>query len=304
MHNSTQTMMNTPARISEGDEFAGLVQRAAVQIGSLRRTLEEAAESDRIVRARVEELSRRLEQGERFNAEMDNRLEEATGAVTILEKTAAGLRALEGLIDRVHKARDQWEREWIDRLDSERAAFESRLNEHVRAVDERLEAHARRVDAVGAALDRKAAAIQARCSLALDQSEERMAQLERRSADLAGPTLDEFESLFVRAQALIGRGGSGDGGRQGSLAATVERAEQAVTDCNDAATRLNALIGHSVPARESLETAAEAAADRAALLDRCVNQATDQAQALVTIVKDVMPLLERAEGKRTIRAAA
>jgi hypothetical protein len=300
----TRTEIQTRPRLNESDDFAGLVQRAAVQIGSLRRTLEEAAECDRLVRERAAELARRLEQGERFNQEMDGRLAAASGAVGILEKTAAGLHALEGLIARVQAAKQEWEQAWARRLDEERAVFESRLNQHVREVDERQEAHAKRVDHVIASLDRKAAAIQARCALALDQSEERIAQLERRAADLAGPTLDEFQSLFERAQALIGAGPNGAQPREGTLHAAVAGAQQTVTDCNDAAVRLGALIEHSRPAREAIEAVTTAAAERAALLDRCMNQATDQAQALVTIVKDVMPLIERAEAKRSLRAAA
>jgi len=291
-------------KLSESDEFAGLVQRAAVQIGSLRRTLEEAAESDRLVRERVEELSRRLEQGERFNAEMDVRLAGATGAVTILEKTTAGLRALEGLIARVHRAKEEWEQSWSLRLDTERAAFEARLLAQDHALERQLAASVQRMDTVSAALDRKAAAVQARCALALDQTEERIEQLERRAADLSGPTLDEFERLFTRAQSLIGNGGHGGAAIEGSLSHAVSAAELAVTECNDAAVRLNALIGHSVPAREALEAVTQVAVARSELLDRCMNQATEQARSLVTIVKDVMPLLERAEGKRTVRAAA
>lgn len=300
----SRTDHHTSPRTTESDEFAGLVQRAAVQIGSLRRTLEEAGDCDRLIRERSAELARRVEQGERFNREMDSRLEAATGAVAILEKTAANLHALEGLIGRIQVAKDEWERQWTARLDEERSAFEARLNQHIRAVDERLEANARRIDAVSAGLDRKAAAIQARCALVLDQSEERIAQLERRAADLAGPALDEFETLFNRAQSLIGSPAGGSSAREGALTAAVAGAEQAVTDCNDAAARLNALIENSRPARESIEALTTAAAERAALLDRCMNQATDQAQALVTIVKDVMPILERAESKRPLRAAA
>lgn len=300
----SQTDHHFTPRPTESDEFAGLVQRAAVQIGSLRRTLEEAGDCDRLIRERAAELARRVEQGERFNREMDTRLASATGAVTVLEKTAASLHALEDLIARIQGAKDEWERQWTARLDEERAAFEARLNQHVRAVDERLEANARRIDAVSAGIDRKAAAIQARCALALDQSEERIAHLERRAADLAGPTLDEFESLFNRAQTLIGSASGTPTGRDGALAAAVSGAEQAITDCNDAAARLNALIENSRPARESIEALTTAATERAALLDRCMNQATDQAQALVTIVKDVMPILERAESKRTLRTAA
>ncbi len=301
MRSDTETGMTTPRGLGEPDEFAGLVQRAAVQIGSLRRTLEEAAESDRLVRERVAELSRRLEQGERFNAEMDTRLAEATGAVTILEKTSAGLRALEGLIARVHAAKTEWEKAWSARLEADRAAFEQRLGENTREMEERLAAQAKRLDRVSAALDRRAASIQARSAVALDQAEERIAHLERRAAELAGPTMDELEGAFARAEELIGRGGDRAGG---TLATAVEHAERTVADCNDAAARLNALIGHSVPAREALETVTGAAAQHAQLLDRCMSQATDQAQALVTIVKDVMPLLERAEGKRSLRAAA
>ena len=293
-------MLDYPANTTQhdADEITGLVQRAAVQIGSLRRTLEEATECDRLVRERIADLSRRLEQGERFNAEMDNRLKTATGSVAILEKTAAGLRSLETLLARVHKAKEEWEREWAARIEQERAAFETRLTEHARTMTERLESQITSFDSVCAALDRKAAAIQARASVALDQAEERLATMERRAADLGTDKLGRFEVVFGKAASLLG-----DTEQPGLLAAAVADARSAVTDCNDAAVRINALVERADEAGKQVVATTETAGNQVALIERCMNQAAEQAEALVTIVRDVIPIIEHAEHQHHLRAA-
>jgi hypothetical protein len=144
---------------------------------------------------------------------------------------------MEMAIARFVAAKAGWDRQWRARLDDARAAFEARLNDHMREIESRLAAHMQRVDAMLATVDRRAAAAQARLTLAADGADERLASLERRAADLGGPMLDDFESLFRCAQKLLGRADD-----PGSLAAAVRQAEQSVADCNDAAVRLSAMV--------------------------------------------------------------
>lgn len=146
------------------------------------------------------------------------------------------VRAVEVAIARFIAAKAGWDRQWRTRLNDARAAFEARLNDHMREVEARLAAHVQRVDEMLATVDRRAAAARARLALATDAADERLATIERRAADLAGPVLDEFETLFRCAQRLIGAASD-----PGLLEAAVRRAEQAVTDCNDAAVRLAAM---------------------------------------------------------------
>ncbi|MBX3403990.1 MAG: hypothetical protein KF699_11330 [Phycisphaeraceae bacterium] len=147
------------------------------------------------------------------------------------------VRAVEVAIARFVAAKAGWDRQWRTRLDDARAAFEARLNDHMREVESRLAAHVQRVDTMLATVDRRSAAAQARLALAADGADERLASIERRAADLAGPMLDEFESLFRCAQRLLG-----NAEEPGALAAAVRQAEQTVTDCNDAAIRLGAMM--------------------------------------------------------------
>lgn len=147
------------------------------------------------------------------------------------------VRAVETAIARFVAAKAGWDRQWRTRLDDARAAFESRLNDHMREVESRLVAHEQRIDRLLARLDRAAAAADARVALATDAANERLAHVERRAADLAGPMLDEFETLFRSARDLLGHPDC-----PGALAAAVRQAESAVTDCNDAAIRLGAMM--------------------------------------------------------------
>lgn len=158
-------------------------------------------------------------------------------ATPAAQGVAPDVRAVELAIARFVAAKAGWDRQWRTRLDDARAAFESRLNDHMREVESRLAAHLRRIDAMLATIDRRAAAAEARLALAADSADERLATIDRRAADLAGPMLDEFESLFRCAQDLLGRAE-----QPGTLAEAVEHARQAVTDCNDAAVRLAALV--------------------------------------------------------------
>ena len=152
------------------------------------------------------------------------------------------VRAIEMAVARFVAAKAGWDRQWRARLDDARSAFESRLNDHMREVESRLIAHEQRIDRMLARLDRAAAAAGARVALATDAANERLAHVERRAADLAGPMFDEFETLFRSARDLLGHAE-----RPGALAAAVRHAESAVTDCNDAAIRLGAMVERIAP---------------------------------------------------------
>jgi chromosome segregation ATPase len=289
--------------LSVADERLGdLIDQAQAQAIVLRKTLDEAAASDRVVRAHVSELVQRLQQGQRFSAEIDRRIQGAGVAAGVLEKAAATLRGLEQVVEQIRSAQTRMDEQIRLRLEQQQEAFAQRLSEidariesRLAAVEskyadalERVERGAdvvsaradqrlagadkeleRKIDAMVAGIDRHVAQAQARVSLILDGAGDRLAVMEQQARGVGGPAAQTLDDLCRRATAVLGHdprtASPADRPAQGSLAWAVERAETIIEEANQSGLRLGALQGG---ARALVEELVKAQADARATIEQ------------------------------------
>lgn len=270
---------HTPAARSLADQHLGdLVDQAQAQLVILRKTLDEAAASDRVVRQHVSELVQRLQQGQRFSAEIDKRIESAGIAAGILEKAALTLRGLEAVVDQIRSSQARLDEQIQSRLALQAETFAKRLIEMDERVERRIgELEARhadllsraeqataaieqkvgttvdaaqrdleiRADQLVAAVDRHAAQAQARVSLILDGASDRLGVMEQQALALGGRSFDQLETLCRQAVDVLGydprTAGTNPSPATGSLSHAVRSANEVIEDANQAGLRIGAL---------------------------------------------------------------
>jgi chromosome segregation ATPase len=115
------------ARGTDGLPLRDVVDRAAAQLLVLRKAVEEAAIADRVVRQHKGELEKRLVQGERFAAELDQRLVRAGKAAEVVEKAASALAAMEAVVSQLRAGQDAVARVFESRLEQQQKTMEARL---------------------------------------------------------------------------------------------------------------------------------------------------------------------------------
>lgn len=170
-----------PPRGDEHATLAELSSRAAIQIAALRTALDEAARLDRAAGSRAVELAQRLEQGARFEREMDRRLEAAGRAGQVLDQAAGALVGLEQVIAQLQSARTGAEEALRRQLDGLHARFEQRLADVEARAAARLEQHTRAMEAT---LAQHIEAIAARLNDVSDQAS-RSLEAARAASDTA-----------------------------------------------------------------------------------------------------------------------
>ena len=270
---------HTPASRSLADQQLGdLVDQAQAQLVVLRKTLDEAAASDRVVRQHVSELVQRIQQGHRFSAEIDQRIQAAGIAAGILEKAALTLRGLEQVVEQIRSSQTRLNDQIDARLAQQSETFAQRLAETDQRVERRfteLEArHAElisradhaatrvqekldstlhasektleaRADQLVATVDRHAAQAQARVSLILDGASDRLSVMEQQARSLGGRSFDQLETLCRQAIDVLGydprTAGPSPSPATGSLSHAVRAASEIIDDANQAGLRIGAL---------------------------------------------------------------
>ncbi len=113
--------------VAESAPLSDMVDRASAQVMILRKAVDEAAAADRAVRAHNAELAQRLAQGQRFAAELDQRIARAGQAAGIVEKAAGALNALDAAVQHVRAAQDAVTK-----------SFDAKLSDQERVLSERL----------------------------------------------------------------------------------------------------------------------------------------------------------------------
>jgi chromosome segregation ATPase len=279
--------------VGTGLALGDLVDKAGAQLIVLRRTLEEATASDRVVRQHMADLTQRIQQGQRFGAEFDRRLAESGKAAGVLEKAAATLRGLESVVEQLRSSQGALEQRMQQRLNEQAESFASRLMELETTFESRLaEMRARceemtrgvmsevdranaetkqraetvraeiegRADMMMAQVDRHAAQAQARVSLILDGASDRLATMEEQAERLGGASRERLDELCARAVQLLGHdpresAGCGREPAPGSLAHAVEHARELIESVDDAGVRIGAIKSDASAAVERLEAA-------------------------------------------------
>ncbi len=134
---------------SDSLPMADMADRASAQLAILRKAVDEAAHADHAVRTHVGELTQRLAQGQRFAAELDERMIRAGKAAGIVEKAASALGALQMAVQQVRTAQDavtkpfeaklvEQERILAERLAQQEAAFEQRMARQQEVFERRI----------------------------------------------------------------------------------------------------------------------------------------------------------------------
>lgn len=153
--------------------LSDIVDRASAQLVILRKAVEEAASADRTVRQHTVELVQRVQQGQRFAAELDQRLAAAGSAAGLLEKAAGALTSLERVLEQmrtahvaVSKAIDQrlekQQQEFDRALADQRARFEQRLAATEAVLDRLAQDHQLRIDQALASAEARTQGLAAR----------------------------------------------------------------------------------------------------------------------------------------------
>lgn len=181
-----------PVTGHEQTSLAELSSRAAIQIASLRTSIDEAMRLDRAAGNRAMELAQRLEQGVRFEREMDRRLEAAGRASQVLDHAATALTGLEQVIVELQSARGGAEESLRRELEGQKVRFEQRLADVEARAAARLEQHTRAMEAT---LAQHVEAIAARLNDVSDQA--------ARSLDAARAGADAAESEARRVSIRI-----------------------------------------------------------------------------------------------------
>ena len=264
--------------------LSDLVDKAGAQLQTLRRTLDDAAAADRVVRAHVNDLTQRIQQGQRFGAEFDQRLVNAGKAAGVLEKAAATLQGLEQVVDQIRSAQGVMEaraRQQMAehdasvqaRLDAVTARYEgmlARIEQAASAAEiraaERIDELERGIkadlDALTATIDRQAAQTQARASIILDSASDRLDTMDRQAANLGGRAAREVDALCEKAARVLGHDPRNAGSAEpmtGSLAHALARAEEIIAGVDQSAVRIAAgrtAAEHTIERLESVRTEA------------------------------------------------
>ena len=127
-----------PEVSQSGSPLSDMADRAAAQTLALRKMLDEAAVADRAVRTHSVELAQRLMQGERFAAELDQRMVRAGKAAGVVEKAAAALAAMETAVQQVQAAQDAMVQGFERKLAEQQRTLERRLAEQEAAFESRI----------------------------------------------------------------------------------------------------------------------------------------------------------------------
>jgi chromosome segregation ATPase len=111
--------------------LADMLDRASAQALVLRRSLEEAAVVDRVVRQHLGDLHQRLEQTGRVQLDLDQRLSALSAGASVLEHASTALSALETLLGQLRATQEMltasFEQAMRERLAEREAAMEQRL---------------------------------------------------------------------------------------------------------------------------------------------------------------------------------
>ncbi len=321
-----------------GGELRDLSDRAAVQVGALRQTLEVAVRLERAMGSRSSHLANQVDQAAKISAQLDHRTQTVSEMGAVLDRATTLLSSLEAVMANRHAAQATNERWMQDRLTEQREAFAARLAE--------LDAKAA---AYGAEFERRAAATSARVSLLLDDAGQKLADLEANATRVGAAARDRIERACEAAAAVIGhdpRSADTNKPASGSLADLVARSEVACTNTDESILRLSAMselaaqaearLGKSITeaqrygdeqslaslrddlesvaasVRYNLSKAQQAEATLAGVvqqsamcvtgldqaMDQAMDQATDQAAGLVQVARDVAGLIVQAERTR------
>lgn len=285
--------MTAAGTVGTGGALSELVDKAGAQLIVLRRSLDEAVASDRVVRQHLADLTQRLQQGQRFATEFDRRLTESGRAASVLEKAASTLRGLEGVVEQLRSSQAQLEQRMQQRLAEQAEAFAKRMLELESTFQSRLEemqtrvqdaaraseaqaeqmrqdaerrielsrtAITERADALMAQVDRHAAQAQARVSLILDGASDRLAVMEEQAEHLGGSSRQRLDELCAQAVELLGHDPRRDGPAPadpvpGSLAHAVTQARELIDTVDDAGIRITAIKSEAAAGIQQMDAA-------------------------------------------------
>jgi len=239
-----------PRSAAEQSSHGDLTARAALQLASLRAALDDAIRIDRAVGNKTAELARRLEQGLRFEQDMDRRLAEAGRSGQVLSQAGVALAGLERIVAELRGAHAGAECAFRVELAAQQARFDKRLVEHETRMCELLDRH---TEAAAARLSEHSEAFAARIAEVSEQAQ--------RALESAHLSSGAAQGHAMRLAANIERNVMAEANR---LAAMLERQ------------------GAQVQARVALlvDGAAERLADLEQTGAACARAATEQVEAL------------------------
>lgn len=229
--------VNSDAANAQATDPHQLASLAAVQLGSLRSALDQAARFDAALDHRASQLAQRLDQARRFEREFDRRLEAAARSTTILDQAGVALSGLERVVSELRSTGETMTTSFQRQLEAHRAHIESllaeqreafaariaeisdqaaRSSEPARAAAAEAESEAARIrarlscnlraeaDLLSAALERHGAQINARTAIALDDAGQRVAELERAAERAATTAAEHLERCCEHAARALG----------------------------------------------------------------------------------------------------
>lgn len=296
--------------------LADLVDRASAQLMIIRRTLDEASTLGNAARRESETLSSRIGQARQASESLQDNLKQTASALRVLDRAADSVRALEDVLGRIRALREaladqveqaaaaqneaiearfaRTEREWTARITRLESLMNERLGEAERTIPARM------------SLIESAAIVE--IERAKQDLLTRAGEVERANDDAARKARAEHDRLnaalerqAAQAQArvslLVDRA-------QEQLGDAERRAETLAAAGKDRAREIDALTVRAEQCSVDLEHMLEKSDGRALLLERCMTDATRQAESMMIVARDLSQLLERGGGAAaSVRAA-
>lgn len=293
-------------QIEERIRQAGTALSVMDRAGETVKTLEDVVARIRGVREAMQsEMERRLEsQRQAFDARIEQMTHE--------------------LAERLERQ----EEEWVGRFGRLEALMDGRFGEVERAIPVRIaevrdrameqislaaESARAKGDGMVAELDRRSAQAEARANIVLDAAQERVMDLERAAERTGESVREQIEDLKRCATGLMGVNGNAIGEADawrghapvGSMGALVLRAETVMQSASRATERLESAtrdaetitakaVGESTGIATRLEAALTKSDGRSLLLEKCMEDATSQAESMMVVARDLGALIERA----------
>jgi hypothetical protein len=185
---------------TETAPLSDLVDRASAQVVILRKAVDEAAGADRAVRAHNAELAQRLSQGQRFAAELDQRIARAGQAAGIVEKAAGALKALESAVTQVRAAQDAVTRSFDTKLAEQERMLEERLARQESLFEQRM---ARQQEVFERRIGELSAHFEETISHAMSDSEQAREAAEQTLAEHRRAIVDQVEQICAAADRQV-----------------------------------------------------------------------------------------------------
>lgn len=287
--------------------LADLVDRASVQLMILRRTLDEATALGNAARLERDALGTQLVQSQQAKAELDASVERSGAAISVLDRASESVRSLEEVLGRIRGLREAVARQLDEHARQQREAMETRLaraeqewaarlarleslvGERIRDAERDLPARVGQVESAAVVeIERARQELRTHAAEA-DRAAEESARRLKAEHDRLGAALDrQCAQAQARVSLLVDQA-------QEKLSDAERRGEALARSAGEQVRRLDGANERAGDAAAVLEDALTRSDGRALLLERCMTDATRQAESMLVVARDLTKLIDQAD---------